>query len=232
MVIFNRFDNLLTLLLVGKHIFNIKNRLTHLPMETFIRTNVKKVLLTKVVIFMKQISFKNTAAGKYRRAKANQINSTEEDTIQPKGKPMTGPILSKMNNNNQGKPLDNLFEQIRIEWQNKDINSDFSDKIQSIINLINSEKGKEFTKKVLHSTRNLLKKISIKGVLNAMKNGNLNDLFKNLGENGDVNDLFKKMMNNPEMKQTAMEMMQEVMSDEKKLAEMTEIMSKLMKDNK
>jgi hypothetical protein len=185
-----------------------------------------------VVNFLKQVAFKNTAAGKYRRAKANQILSSQVETIQTKIKPMKDPKSVKRNSQSPAQPSDNLLEQIRVEWQNKNWNTDFLDKFQSLIRLLNTEKGKDFTKKSLHSTKEVIKKIPLKGVINAMKNGNLNDLMKNLGENANVNDLLKTMMNNPEMKQTAMEMMQEMMSDEKKLTEMTEMMSKLLKNDK
>jgi hypothetical protein len=186
----------------------------------------------KVVNLLKQVAFKNTAAGKYRRTKANQITSTEMATIQTKIKPMKGQKSVKGKSISQANPSDNLLELIRIEWQNNNWNTDFLDKVQSLIQVLNSEKGKSFTKKALQSTKEVVKKVPLKGVINAMKNDNLNDLMNNLGDNANLNDLLKTMMKDPEMKETAMEMLQEMMSDEKKLAEMTDMMSKLLKNDK
>ncbi|GGA80711.1 hypothetical protein [Ornithinibacillus halotolerans] len=142
---------------------------------------------------------------------------------------------SQTSENNSTLPTsNNLLEQIRTEWRQKNINTEELDKLEGVWNALRSEVGREQITNVINRIKPIVEKIPLRGVMNAMSNNDkLNELLNNLSSDATNSDVLQNMLKDPNLRKTALDMMQNIMSDEKKIAEMTELMSKMLNsDNK
>ncbi|MBS3680694.1 hypothetical protein KGF86_10745 [Ornithinibacillus massiliensis] len=180
---------------------------------------------------MKTISFKRTAAGKYREFKRNRYY--QSSTTVSNETPNYSNTPPNLNNQEANPPSLALLERLKHEWQSNNLNTQWLEGLQALFHALQSEEGKKYRKVLVDGVGKVAKKIPYEKVVNMMaKDQNLSELLKNLGGNGNASDLLSNMMNDPEMRKAAMDMMQEMLSDEKKMEEMTDLMSKVLKSNK
>ncbi|SDJ81324.1 hypothetical protein [Sediminibacillus albus] len=128
-----------------------------------------------------------------------------------------------------------ILDRLRTEWRAKQLNTDSIDKLQGIINTLNTPQVRGGLQQLVNFVRTRFPKNLMNGVVKNMSNKDFGELLKSLTSNGDTNKLMDKVLNDPELSKDAMETMKEMLSDEEKFKSMTKMMSDMLggddKDN-
>ncbi|WP_117169962.1 hypothetical protein [Paraliobacillus sediminis] len=151
--------------------------------------------------------FERTASGRFREIKANRTKET-----------MT----------NQPSEGLTFLDQIRIDWKQKNLQTETIDKLESLLTICRQPENRARFNQLFQKIKAFFMHDTTKGVVKKMTDTNLSNLMKKLLESGDTPELMNNVLKDPALSKQAMSMMKDMLQDEDKLKSMTDMMSSFL----
>ncbi|SDL89266.1 hypothetical protein [Sediminibacillus halophilus] len=126
----------------------------------------------------------------------------------------------------------NFLDRLRAEWRTRQLNTDSLDKLQGLLQTLNTPQIKNGFQQVIELARKRLPKNFLNGVISKMANKDFSELLKNFTSSGDSGKLMEKVLNDPELSKEAFGAMKDMLNDEEKFKSMTKMLSDMMGEEK